>query len=195
VDSSLNNRGREQAALFHAAYGAVEFEHVHVSALRRTHETAAPFVEAGFSWSAHPELDEIAWGEQEGKKASEGMKRRYRKILDGWSQGQLDVALPGGESPLDVAERMNRFLDAHIRPALQTPADQNTDAVAIPKRLVVSHGRAMRVLLCLLMQQPLTYMEQYSHGNLGLYRLAWDGSRFRLEDANNNDHLSSLQHG
>lgn len=179
VDSELNDTGREQARRFHARHRHRGFHHVHVSALRRTHQTAEPFVLEGLPWSAHPELDEIAWGEQEGKKASDAMKRQYRRIIDGWATGALEVALPGGESPLDVAARMDRFLDAHIRPALGRGE----------RRLVVSHGRAMRVLLCRLLDRPLTCMEDFTHGNTGLYRLSWNGRSFALEAANDRSHL------
>ncbi len=69
VNASLNERGREQSRMFFAAYGHLPFEHVFVSSLDRSQQTAEPFLERGLPWSAHPELDEIDWGRSEGKRA------------------------------------------------------------------------------------------------------------------------------
>ncbi len=167
VNASLNERGREQSRMFFAAYGHLPFEHVFVSSLDRSQQTAEPFLERGLPWSAHPELDEIDWGRSEGKRANPAMKQEYRRIMAQWAQGEHHISLPGGESPLDVSRRMEQFM-AHWQ-------GQNHRL-----SLVISHGRAMRVLLCLLLERPLEDMEHFEHGNLGLYRLRYQDGRFEL---------------
>jgi probable phosphoglycerate mutase len=186
VDSELNQTGLEQARRFFHAYRDRGFAHVYVSSLRRTRQTAAPFIDAGHAWSAHPELDEIDWGDQEGRKPSEAMKRRYRHIMDKWAEGQLELALPGGESPAEVAARVDRFLEAEVWRRL----GESRLSGEGHKRLLFCHGRTMRVLLCRLLDKPLTAMDDFSHGNTALYHLAWDGGGFSVLSANNRKHLN-----
>ena len=182
VNAPLNDKGQRQSRMFHAAYQNAGFEHVYVSSLLRSQQTAEPFVEQGIPWSAHPELDEIDWGEREGLKATASMRAEYKKILDGWTQGALDVSLPGGESPLDVERRMRQFL-LHWEQRLHT------------RSLIVCHGRAMRVLLCVVLDLPLEHMERFEHGNLGLYHVQRDerepDARFSLIVRNSDRHLKT----
>jgi len=176
VNAPLNAKGQEQSRLFHQAYAPVDFEHVFVSSLLRTQQTAAPFIDQGISWSAHPELDEIDWGHREGKKADAAMRQEYAQVLQGWTRGALDVAIPGGETPLDVQQRMVVFLD-------------HWKAQAHARSLVVCHGRAMRVLLCVLLERPLEHMEHFEHGNLGLYHLRYQSGTFSMLLRNSDRHL------
>ena len=60
VDSSLNAYGRKQAAAFYKLYKNQAFEVVLTSALKRTHETVAPFLERGLPWEQHPSINEIS---------------------------------------------------------------------------------------------------------------------------------------
>ncbi len=176
VNSALNETGIEQSQRFYKAYKNTKFDHVYVSSLLRTRQTAQPFIDSGHPWTAHPELDEIDWGHSEGKRASPEMRKDYKRIIQGWSQGQLQVALPGGESPLDVKMRMEQFVE-HWK----TQSHQRS--------LVVSHGRAMRVLICVLLGRPLEHMEQFEHGNLSLYYLNYEQNRFNLLLRNTDLHL------
>ncbi|MBI1193006.1 MAG: histidine phosphatase family protein [Bacteroidetes bacterium] len=176
VNAPLNPKGQEQSRLFHRAYVNVDFEHVFVSSLLRTQQTAAPFIDQGIPWSAHPELDEIDWGHREGKKADAAMRQEYARVLEGWTKGALDVSIPGGETPLDVQQRMLVFVNHWKQHA---PA----------RSLVVCHGRAMRVLLCVLLQRPLEHMEHFEHGNMGLYHLRYQSGTFSMLLRNSDRHL------
>jgi probable phosphoglycerate mutase len=51
------------------------------------------------------------------------------------------------------------------------------------------HGRAMRLLLCLLTERPLTEMDSFPHQNLVLYKVNYDGKKFQITDFNNANHL------
>jgi broad specificity phosphatase PhoE len=51
------------------------------------------------------------------------------------------------------------------------------------------HGRAIRILLCTLLNQPLKFMDKFEHENLCLYLLDFDGSTFSLEKSNDTAHL------
>jgi len=51
------------------------------------------------------------------------------------------------------------------------------------------HGRAMRLLLCLLTGKPLTEMDSFPHQNLVLYKVTFDGEKYEITDFNNAGHL------
>jgi len=51
------------------------------------------------------------------------------------------------------------------------------------------HGRAMRLLLCLLTGKPLSEMESFPHQNLVLYKVTYDGNKFEIVDFNDSEHL------
>jgi len=55
--------------------------------------------------------------------------------------------------------------------------------------LICMHGRALRLLLCLLTKKPLSEMETFPHQNLVLYKVAFDGEKFEIVDFNDAKHL------
>jgi broad specificity phosphatase PhoE len=59
--------------------------------------------------------------------------------------------------------------------------------------LICMHGRAMRILLCHLLNYPLRSMDMFEHSNLCLYILYYTGSMFRVETYNDTRHLLSLR--
>ena len=170
VDSSLNDAGRRQAAQFYAAYGHVPFDKVYTSALRRTHESVQYFLDAGLPHEAHAGLNEISWGVREGTRITLEEDAEYRHVLADWAAGRTDARLTGGESPDEVAARQRPFIELlKARPAEETV-------------LVCMHGRAMRVLLCQLLNYPLCYMDGFEHSNLCLYKLEFTGSVFTVKN-------------
>ena len=179
VDSSLNEKGRAQAAAFHARYHSEPFEAVLTSTLRRTHETAAPFIESGLDWEQHPEINEICWGDAEGKAGTEASRAAYAAMVAAWSRGELDHRLPNAESARELGARVQRFVDA-LR--------DRTESVL----LVVAHGRLMRALICALEGRPLTGMEDYRHANTGLYLVRQRGADFEVVLRNDVQHLENL---
>jgi broad specificity phosphatase PhoE len=55
--------------------------------------------------------------------------------------------------------------------------------------LVCMHGRAIRILLCILLNYPLKSMDMFEHENLCLYLLEYDGSTFNIRLHNDISHL------
>lgn len=178
IDAPLNETGIAQAGLFYEAYKEVPFAHVYISALQRTRMTAGPFIDAGLPFSAHPEIDEIDWGDQEGKQPHKEMHAFYKRMMDAWASGDYTPSMPEGESPLQVQNRVNVFLESILNPAHQ-PA------------LIVSHGRTMRIILCTMLGEPLSKMQEFEHGNLGLYVLERTANGFKLLIRNAADHLQT----
>jgi probable phosphoglycerate mutase len=172
VDSDLNDTGREQARRFFLKYASAGFDKVYTSALKRTHQSVEKFVQLGLPTEALADLNEISWGNKEGKPITPEENELYYATLRAWGEGQTHIPFAGGESPDEVAKRLQRAV-AHI---LSRPEED--------KVLLCMHGRAMRVLLCLLLGYPTRCMEGFPHQNLCLYKAVWTGSRFHLQVCN-----------
>jgi broad specificity phosphatase PhoE len=181
IDSDLNDTGRAQAAAFYAMYKDLTFDKVYTSALKRTHQTVKGFIDAGLHWEIHPEIDELAWGEWEGKQTNEHAIGAFKDITEQWQAGNYDARFAGGESPNDVAERLGQFINL---------MKSRTDEKLV---LVCMHGRALRLLMCLLSNLPMSAMYDFPHQNTGLYRLRFDGDQFTITETNNTDHLNSIR--
>ena len=177
VDSSLNDTGRQQAARFFAAYSHVPFDKVYTSALRRTHESVQQFLDLGLPHEAHSGLNEISWGVREGTRITMEEDEEYRRVLANWNAGDTHARLTGGESPEEVAARQRPFIGL-----LRARDDERTVLVCL-------HGRALRVLLCQLLNYPLSCMEGFEHSNLCLYKLEYTGSVFTVKNFLDVSHL------
>jgi len=178
IDSDLNDTGRAQGAAFHALYKDLPFDKVYTSALKRTQQTVQAFIDAGLPWEKHEELDELAWGEWEGTQTSEHTIGAFKDMTEKWQGGDFDAHFKGGESPNDVARRLQVIIDI---------IKSRTDEKLI---LVCMHGRALRLLMCLFSGKPMSAMYDFPHQNTGLYRVSLTGDTFTITDANNTDHLN-----
>ena len=172
VDASLNDTGRAQGRHFYEHYRKVPFGVVLTSALQRTWQSVQGFIDDGIPWEKHPEINEMGWGDHEGKLGTPESIAEYQRIKDGWAEGLIDGRIGGGESAREMGQRLQRFID-HL-------ATREEETI-----LICSHGRAMCGLVTLLMGRPIERMNELRHSNLGL----WIGEeqpdghyRFRLEN-------------
>lgn len=175
IDASLNKQGKKQALLFFENYREEGFEKIYVSTLRRTHETVLPFLSLEIPVEQHAALDEISWGIHEGKSNGETF-RQFDEITGLWRKGKVHVKIEQGESPVDVQQRLQTFLKEIL-------------AKKENKILVCSHGRAMRILLCTLLDKPLSDMDTFPHHNVCLYKLIFENNVFTIELFNDREHL------
>lgn len=182
VDSDLNEMGRAQAMAFFLAYQHVPFHKIYISGLKRTYQTAEPFIDLGLPYEKLIGLNEISWGVMEGKAPGNLDNEYYRDLIEAWASGNTARTTDEGESPDQVAARQKEAFE-HI---LSHPDEEIV--------LVAMHGRAMRILLCWLTNQPLSNMDQFEHSNLCLYKLQYDYTTgiFTIELANDTAHLLSL---
>ncbi|MBI1184599.1 histidine phosphatase family protein [bacterium] len=177
VDASLNELGKKQAEAFYQHFGHVPFDKVYTSVLKRTHESVARFLKFT-PHEPHAELNEISWGVFEGKVARDEERQQMNDLVANWNSGQLHHAPHRGESPLQVAERQKRFVPI----ITERNEEQNI--------LICSHGRAMRIFLCVLLDLPLIEMDRFAHQNLCLYELEYHAnSGFTLVRENYTGHL------
>lgn len=183
VDSSLNEWGEAQATAFYNAYQHVPFDKVYTSALKRTHQSVRGFIKQGIPHESYSGLNEISWGIREGREPNVGDSTYYKDLVLAWRNGNVDLGAEEGESPVQVRERQIPVIET----ILSRPHERNI--------LVAMHGRAMRVLLTLLFDQPLIRMDDYEHSNLCLYKInySYDTQKFELELSNDITHLLSLE--
>ncbi|MEN0002706.1 MAG: histidine phosphatase family protein [Bacteroidota bacterium] len=180
VDASLNDTGRKQAQAFFEHYQSINFDVVITSKLTRTRETMAPFIETGLKWEQYAEINEMAWGIYEGQPGTPAMRQDYKDMLAAWKREEYDVRLEGGESALELSNRIKIFVEA-----LKSREESTI--------LICSHGRAMRCLICTLKEEPLYNMELYQHSNTGLWIANYDGEQFTLEVENDTQHLEGVE--
>jgi len=182
IDADLNELGQAQAEAFYDAYGHIRFDKIYTSELKRTHQSVKRFIDMGIPHEVHSGLNEISWGIYEGKAHIGADDTTYTGILRQWSDGYYKVALEGGESPWQVRKRQLPF----IQTIISQPHERNI--------LVAMHGRAMRILLTTLCNQPLSLMDEYQHNNLCLYQLEYapEENRFRILLRNDITHLLTL---
>lgn len=177
VDSSLNDKGKAQGRAFYEAYRHIKFDKIYTSVLKRTRETVADFINDGIPVEALKGLNEISWGKKEGQPITPEEDQYYHHMLSEWQRGDTSLRIEGGESPDDVVKRMKPAVD-HI---LSHTEEQNI--------LICMHGRAIRILLCHLLNYPLKSMDMFEHENCCLYILNYSGSMFSVELYNSTAHL------
>ena len=181
IDAPLNETGRQQANAFFKAYGDISFDKIYISTLQRTRQSVQPFLDLGIPHEKLGGLNEINWGEKEGMAISQEDHDYYLQMTAAWENGQVDLSIAGGESPLTVQNRQKVALE-HIL--------SNTEEKTV---LICMHGRAIRILLCLLLNHHLKHMDTFPHSNLGLYKINYVGARFSVEWTNDTRHLNGIK--
>jgi probable phosphoglycerate mutase len=183
VDSDLNEMGLSQARAFFEAYQHTPFQKIYTSKLRRTVQSVQHFIDAGIAFESLEGLNEICWGEKEGKAPNYLEDEFYLDVLQRWKKGETNIpAAKGGESPEEVAARQKIAFDV----ILSKPEEELI--------LVAMHGRAIRILLTHLLNLPLSSMDDFEHSNLCLYKLSYsyETQAFTLEVNNDVTHLMVL---
>jgi phosphoserine phosphatase len=177
IDAPINENGREQAKKFFEAHKQIKFDKVYYTGLQRTRQSIAGFLEMGIPSLALPEMNEISWGKYEGVPMTHDENQYYLTMLSHWASGDLDYAIAGGESPNMVKRRLKKGLKKIL--------DEGHEQV-----LVCMHGRAMRMLLSVMLHYPLQYMDLFEHQNLCCYELTLMGNfQFRLDRYNDTSYL------
>jgi len=179
IDSSLNRTGWKQAKAFFQHYQDIPFDKIYTSKLKRTHQSVQGFIEKGLPWEQLSGLNEISWGHKEGRLITQEDNEQYLTMLMAWKRADYTQKVPGGESPLEVQVRQKVAWEHII---------SHTDEKNI---LVCMHGRAMRMLLCLLLNVPLKEMDQFEHSNLCLYQLQLNDGQYQIVKSCDTAHLNA----
>ena len=184
VDSDLNELGKRQAKAFFEHYKHVAFDKIYTSNLKRTHQSVHHFLEMNLAWEQHYGLNEISWGNREGKLPDESDNVYFSKVIKNWQEGNTDISFEGGESPNEVALRQLEFIKSFIE------NESNSEKTI----LIAMHGRALRILLANIIDNDLSKMDEYEHNNLCLYIVTYNHQTktFTLELSNDTSHLKAL---
>jgi len=180
IDADLNAHGRKQAEAFYQQYQHHPFDKLYVSKLKRTSQSMAQFIASELVYEQLEELNEISWGNREGEAFNATNDQYYFDMINKWRWGQTDFAIDGGESPEQVAHRLKKGMKKIMANAHEKEV------------LICMHGRALRILLTVLLNYPLTAMDMFEHQNLCLYELEYTGSIFKLNRFNDISHLRHL---
>ena len=176
INSDLNDTGVQQAKAFFDSYHPIDFDVIYTSKLKRTHQTVAHFLNKNITHEIRENIDEIDWGIFEGVEHDPSLQKEYYDIIDGWANGNLTIKIEGGESAQDLADRLIPFVEEI----------KNSTHKTI---LACTHGRTLRVLMCLLLEKPISAMDDFDHQNTCLYHLKYDGVKFELIKENDVEHL------
>lgn len=135
--ADLTELGREQAREFALARGRAPGLLVH-SVARRAAQTAAEIAaQLRLSPEELPGIHEVQAGELENRNDDDAIAE-FNAIYQRWHQGELGLAMPGGESARDVLDRYLPVLaDLRLR---YLDDDAWTEDI-----VVVSHGAAIRL--------------------------------------------------
>ena len=144
ADVPLNERGRQQAAQVARALSKLGLVAIYSSDLLRARETANTLAAlTGLEVQLDPRLREIHQGEWQGMLVSE-IQERYGEAFQRRKDDPLNVAPPGGETVLQVKERVVDAIEDIVQ---QHPQER----VA-----VVSHGFALAVIQVHYQNRPVT---------------------------------------
>ncbi|MBK9109188.1 MAG: histidine phosphatase family protein [Saprospiraceae bacterium] len=177
INSHLNETGRKQAEAFYNEYKDVAFDGFWASSQIRTYQTIAAFESTGLPIIRDHRIDEICWGEHEGKCGDPDLMLKYNRIIQSWSLGNYHDKPDGGESAYELGQRIQSFLN-------------DLQLVDFKKALVATHGRTLRAMMCLIRKQPLSLMETIGHQNTCLYIVGWYDQEWQIVCENNCDHLA-----
>lgn len=177
INASINDKGKEQAKAVAHALKDIPVQKVITSSLTRTIETAEPLTNLKkLEAEKYEELDEMSFGEWEGKPFSEVMDQ-IMAVQEKWISGDTGTKIPGGESPVEVFERAGRKV-------LEILDSSEEEHIAF-----MLHGRLIRVLLAEFLGLGLKNMHKIQHQNGAINHLSWDGKSFNAVTLNNIEHL------
>ncbi|WP_338089717.1 histidine phosphatase family protein [Nocardioides lijunqiniae] len=166
--ADLTELGRRQASAVPAAVAHEDVDAIHASTLVRTQQTAEPLAAArGLEVRVLEGLQEIAAGDLE-MLLDEASREAYAEGLRRWMLGDLDAALPGGESG-------HAFLARYIAALRQATCAPGTGTV-----VVFSHGAAIRVAVSSLVGLPPAEAVDLSIANTGGALLERSDDRWSL---------------
>lgn len=172
--ADLTDLGREQAAALPQVLGGERIEAIYASTLVRTQQTAAPLsTTSGLDVEIRDGLREVRAGDLE-MRADAVAVRTYLEVILGWSDGKLDVRMPGAESGAEVFARYDEVI-------------AEVAGSGVGTAVVFSHGavirswtaaRADNITTEYVARNPVTntgavVLQGSAHG--GWYVLTWEG--------------------
>lgn len=183
LDAVGRGQAQDAADRWPETVGA-EPDAVAVSPLRRTRQTAAPLLERfGADAMIRPGVREIRAGDLE-MNADPESGMRYGLTVMRWTLGDLDRAMPGGETGHQVLDRALPVVDEVLRRAWRAGGSRSVG-------VIVAHGSVLRLLMGRLAADlPAWVPAWYPLGNARTSVLEWQARRDRPDHAGSGAEVS-----
>ena len=172
-DLPLSERGRIQARRVGEALAARPVTAIYASPLSRALDTARPVSEVtGATIQLVDDLRELNCGLAEGLTWLE-VEERWPDFARLYTAGDEGIAMawPGGESSVDLRERVGRVLRQIIRGALGAAPMPNAGSPETGEIAIVAHAGSIAWSLHHLLKKPLNTRPQYGLRNGGISEL------------------------
>ena len=181
LDIDLNDRGRWQAERVGLALAEAAIDRIYSSDLSRAHATAQAIAARAGNPAArdvqlHQGLRERAFGTFEGQTWAQ-IETDWPEESRRWRQRDPHFAPPGGETPLQVRER--------VAAAVETLAQPHLGQCIV----LVAHGGVMDALYRLATRQDLSAPRTWELGNAAINRLLWTPEGLTLVGWGDTAHL------
>jgi broad specificity phosphatase PhoE len=177
-DLPLNEKGRAQAHCLGLALKGEKLKAIYSSPLKRAFDTAqAVALHHRMKIQTDHALAEIDMGSIDGLDLAE-VKESQADFWQRWRQGDYSVALPGGESPLQVQQR--------ALGAVQGIIGRHREGSVV----VVSHAISLQTIITALLGAPLSSFVRFHLGVTGITIFQIDDNRTSLVMLNDTCHLS-----
>ena len=174
-DPPLAPDGERQAELVADRLAAEPIDAVYVTSLRRTHQTAAPYVaRAGLTPTVEPGLAEIRLGEWEGGLFRIRVAQRHPLAMRMFEQRDWD-SVPGGERTAEFGTR--------VRTAIEKLASNHPDQ----RVAVFTHGGVVGQLIALATGAASLAFADADNGSIS--QLVVLGDRWFVRTFNDTAHL------
>jgi 2,3-bisphosphoglycerate-dependent phosphoglycerate mutase len=183
TDIPLSQHGRGQATALAQRLMTKTLHMLYASDLQRAWETAEA-IAAPRALPVHtePRLREMAFGRWEGLTYTE-IQQREAQSLVAWEQDQLHSAPPGGETLLQMAERVRAaYVDMLVAGQEKTVG-------------LVAHGGPLQLLLCFALGLPPQAYWQFAVSPASLSELCVYEQGAILTRLNDTYHLCPLSQG
>lgn len=162
--AELTDLGREQARAFASGLVVPPALIAHSVAIRASQTADEIAASVGLSTFELEGIHEVQVGELEDRKDDEAIKE-FETIYQRWQEGDLGVAMPGGETGRDV-------LDRYLPVVTQLRMRHLDDDASHGDVVVVSHGAAIRLVSAVLAGVDSSFALDHHIGNTDTVVLA-----------------------
>lgn len=183
MDIPLNARGQEQAKALGVALQRETIHAAWASDLRRAWDTAQLITaRQNLPVTPEPRLRELCFGSWQGLTYSE-IQQRLPQSLAAWQLDPMRNAPPGGETLEQLAGRVGSLFNEL--------SSRSPEEVL----LVVAHGGAIKILLCLALGLPPSQYWQFRLENASLSELGLYPQGAIISRLNDTSHLDGFAPG
>lgn len=177
IDAPLNEFGHVQAQSLAGYLVRYDTAGLAASSLQRTWQTAEPYrQQTNLRLIKNEDLDEMDFGDYEGK-AQADVADDLNKIHQSWQKGDVELTVPGGESPTEVFSRANEA----VRKLVESHKGKTV--------VCILHGRLIRILLSQWLGLGLKNMHKIEHQNCAVNQLSIRNNEFKSIYLNKISHL------